>query len=64
MTRATSPVYAGLLDAIRRGRITSATQAAERFGVSRTTIQNQLRMARAAGHRIATRTGGRWEMLS
>lgn len=57
-------IYEPLIREIKRGKIMSSEQAARHFGVSRTTIANYLRMARAAGHRIATRTGGRWELLS
>lgn len=58
-----TPTYTRLIAAIKRGKIKSSEHAAEMFGVSRTTIANYLRQARAAGYRIATRTGDAWAIL-
>lgn len=47
------------LTAIRRGHITTAREAAEMFGVSRVTVSNWVRKARAEGIGIVTNSKAR-----
>ncbi len=49
--------------AIRGGKISGASTAAELFDVTEATIWNWVANARRNGQRIATRTGGAWELL-
>lgn len=53
-----------LIRAIRRGRVASGQDAANCLGLSLPHTWRILRAARRAGHRIATRTGGRWLVLN
>jgi len=56
-------MQARFLKAIRAGQIAAWQDAAELLDVSHTSVFNMLRQARQDGHRIATRTGGAWEIM-
>lgn len=56
-------MQAKFLQAIRAGRISVWQDATKLLDVSHTTVFNMLARARRDGHRIATRTGGAWEIM-
>lgn len=59
-----------LVRAIRRGKVRNGREAAAALGkkpdgtgYSESHVWAVLRCSREAGHRIATRTGGKWELI-
>lgn len=64
MARHASPdLPAKFLAAIKRGQITSGSQAAAKFGVSPTTIFKWLRDAKDNGYAFATSGGEAWSII-